>query len=203
MRSIASCSLFLTVQIVSALHLPALRPQSAALRTTRAVAVAETEAGDDVGEWGLEGLFDLMAESEDATDSEVCWQIGLKQLSPESTDAIADVLAQAQKQGNWLRGLEGTVLVEESATVRILAKGPQDRLDSFSDWCKSELLGQVGSSVEVTVSDPEDPEFCMLLPLTEDFALAGEGKAFDEWAARVLPKVDGDFVAGWSEEAQF
>jgi len=183
---------------VTGLQLPGLRVGSVPLRTR--VRALQAEQADEVGEWGLDGLFGLMEESEEAVKP-ACWMIECKQLSAGATDALATTISQAQKQGNWLRGLEGRVLIEDADTVKILAAGPQDRLDSFSDWCKSDLSG---ANVDIAVQSSIDgnPEYCALLPLTKQFGLAGSGPEFEAWQARIVPKQKEE-VAGWSEEAQF
>jgi len=137
-----------------------------------------------------------MAEADGTTQ---CWMLALTKLSDAGADAIADVLSQAQKQGNWLRGLEGTVLIESEDNLQILAEGPNDRLDSFATWCRETLAG---AAVSVSVVDQDKAEYCSLLPLTKSFSLAGSGEAFETWQNRM--KLDpGEDVAGWSEEAQF
>lgn len=78
---------------------------------------------------------------EDSASGQQCFMLAVTKLSDPGADAIADVLAQAQKQGNWLRGLKGTVLVESEDNIQILAEGPVDRLKSFSAWCEETLAG--------------------------------------------------------------
>jgi len=139
----------------------------------------------------------LVASVADATWT--CWMLECRKMSDDGVSAMADVLSQAQKQGNWLRGLEGTVLVESEDTLQILAQGPEARLQSFADWCRSSLSG---SGVSVALADRDAPDFCTLLPLTKQFALAGSGSAFESWKARLSLEL-GEEVSGWSEEAQF
>jgi len=125
--------------------------------------------------------------------------VELKLMSDADSSAVKRVLGQAQKQGNWLRGLEGSVLVESEDTLQILAQGPADRLDSFGEWCKEELSG---TAVSVQAIDKEKVEYCAFVPLTKDFALAGSGAAFESWQEKMALEL-GDEVGGWSEEAQF
>ena len=142
----------------------------------------------------------MMTKADMATGQSTCWMLALTKLSEAGADAITDVLLQAQKQGNWLRGLEGTVLIESKDNLQILAAGPEDRLESFAEWCRESLAG---AAVAVSIVDTNKAEYCSLLPLTKSFALTGSGAGFEIWKERMSPYFKDVEMTGWSEEAQF
>mmetsp|Transcript_4252 Transcript_4252/g.10205 ORF Transcript_4252/g.10205 Transcript_4252/m.10205 type:complete len:196 (-) Transcript_4252:208-795(-) len=195
MQKLCYALLLLKAATALQLALPGLR--GAAPGTMRSVRVVAEEEEMDMSDVGLDMLLETMDAAEEAAGP--CWMVELKHMSDAGCSSVQKVLKQAQKQGNWLRGLEGTVLVESEDTLQILAQGAPDKLDSFADWCKSELEG---ADVVVNSVDKEKVEYCSLLPLTKSFGLAGSGSAFEAWQDK-LKFEPGDEVAGWSEEAQF
>ena len=137
MQKLCYALLLLKAATALQLALPGLR--GAAPGTMRSVRVVAEEEEMDMSDVGLDMLLETMDAAEEAAGP--CWMVELKHMSDAGCSAVQKVLKQAQKQGNWLRGLEGTVLVESEDTLQILAQGAPDKLDSFADWCKSELEG--------------------------------------------------------------
>ena len=141
---------------------------------------------------------------EDAEGGDVCWVLKCSAISDDAVMAISDVLSDCQRQGNWLRGLQGAVLVESETALQILTSGPESRVNSFADWAKGKL-GETQGQVLASLAEDEADVFCSVLPLSSSFSLsAAEGvdDALKFWQSKVAPE-KGDVMTGWSEEAQY
>jgi len=197
MGGVSACAaVLLFPPAAAALQVLAVQPSMRGALLRPAALRMEGE-GDEVGEWGLDGLVGLMDDAEEYR--EPCWHIDCKSMTGDGEKELADVLQQAQKQGNWLRGLEGTVQVTSAEKIEILVQGEEKRLESFAAWAKSALSG---AAVEVKVVSDDD--YCSMRPVSRDFALVGEGPAFEAWKELLKPlQNENDVMAGWSEEAQF
>ena len=93
-------------------------------------------------------------------------------LNAEDPALVAKVLKQAWMEGGIKRGLKGSVLVVDQGLVRIVAKGPKERLSSFADW----LQKSSGLVSCVNIGEEDD---CPAVELTNRFNLAD---AMDEKA---------------------
>lgn len=119
--------------------------------------------------------------------------------SASEVAAMARVLAKCRKQGAWLRGLVGAVVVEAEDSVKILASGRPERLQSFAEWARRALQE---SSVSVSLLPLKEAE-----SLCGQFALRaaeepGAAGALEQWEARVAPLLDEGLaeIPGWTEE---
>mmetsp|Transcript_71360 Transcript_71360/g.195582 ORF Transcript_71360/g.195582 Transcript_71360/m.195582 type:complete len:180 (+) Transcript_71360:10-549(+) len=84
---------------------------------------------------------------------------------------LAKVLRKAWMEGGMKRGLQGAVVVPDDAEtgmVQIIAQGPLERVQSFSQWCERQLDIDDGKVDVVEM----DVEACPAVPLSSKFMLA-------------------------------
>ena len=71
------------------------------------------------------------------------------ELSSDEPRRIAVVLQKAWMEGGIKRGLMGSVVVAKAGKVQIVASGQLKRLESFAEWCSTQLESEVKYYVDL------------------------------------------------------